>query len=95
MAALPVWGLATWLAAGLAAAGVTFLLLPRRRRPGRVATAACGLAGALAGGLAATALGFGGVGAANLPGAAVAALAAALAVLLVALARRDRPHAAP
>jgi uncharacterized membrane protein YeaQ/YmgE (transglycosylase-associated protein family) len=94
MSALPWWGLGTWIAAGLAAGALARVLLPARHRCGWLAALAVAALGALAGGLAATALGFGGAGAASLPAAVVAALAAALGVLVLALLRSFRPPAA-
>lgn len=93
MSDFPMAGLLTWIVTGLAAGALARSLLPARHRCGWLAALAVAALGALAGGLAATALGFGGAGALSLPAAVIAALAAALAVLVLALLRSFRPPA--
>src|SRR5512144_589320 len=95
MSVPPPWGLVAWIVAGLAAGALARVLIPERQRPGWLAALGVALAGALAGGLASTALGFGGAAAPGLPAAVVAALAAALFVVLLALALGSRPPRSP
>lgn len=95
MSVPPPWGLVAWILAGLAAGVLARVLTPERQRPGWLAALGVALAGALAGGLAATAFGFGGVAAPGLPAVVVAALAAALFVVLLALALGSRPPRTP
>jgi uncharacterized membrane protein YeaQ/YmgE (transglycosylase-associated protein family) len=85
------WGLLSWLAVG-----VTLALLARLLPPWRgttlLATLVAGATGALAGGLLATALGFGGLAGFDPRSLATASLAAFVALLLLALAAgRQRP----
>lgn len=94
MPELPLTGIGSWILAGLLA-GVLVRLLPGPRR-GRLAAVAVGLAGALAGGLVATLLGFGGIRAFDVRGFVVATLGAVLLLQLAALLRPpprgDRRH---
>ena len=83
------WGALSWCAAGLLLAAVLRLLPPWRGVSWLLALAV-GLAGASAGGVLATALGFGGVAAVDWRSLVTAALAAALATLLLALVRTRR-----
>ncbi len=79
----PLVGLLSWLAIGLIAGLSASLMLPGEPRLGRGWGLAAGLAGALAGGLLATALKFGGMAAYDLRSLATATLAAVLSLLLV------------
>ncbi|HEV8238055.1 MAG TPA: GlsB/YeaQ/YmgE family stress response membrane protein [Thermoanaerobaculia bacterium] len=80
------WGTVAWSGAGLVLALVLRLLPPWRGSSWLLALA-IGLAGALAGGVVATALGFGGLAAIDVRSIATAALGALLALLGLALAR--------
>jgi uncharacterized membrane protein YeaQ/YmgE (transglycosylase-associated protein family) len=79
------WDAVAWAAGGLLLALVLRLLPPWRGRSWLL-TLAIGLVGATAGGVLATALGFGGVASLDLRAVTTAALAALLALLLYALA---------
>jgi len=80
------WGAISWGAAGLLLA-VLFRLLPPWRGTSWLLALAIGIAGALGGGVLATALGFGGLVGFDLRALATAALGALLALLLLALGR--------
>jgi hypothetical protein len=90
----PWWGLLGWLVVGVAIA-LLLRLLPPWRGAALLACLVAGVAGALAGGLLATALGFGGLAGFDPRSLATAALAGLLALLLLALAggRAGRPAA--
>jgi uncharacterized membrane protein YeaQ/YmgE (transglycosylase-associated protein family) len=75
-----------WVACGLVL-GIVLRLLPPWRGSSWLATLAVGAIGALAGGVLATALGFGGLAALDWRSTATAALSALLALLGLALAR--------
>ncbi len=76
-------GLFSWLAAGLIAGLSASLMLPGEPRMGAFSATLVGLAGALAGGLLATALDFGGMAAYDPRSLATATLSAVLCLLLV------------
>lgn len=84
-----LWGLLSWLVAGALLALALRWLPPWRRRslPGVLAA---GVAGAIAGGVLATLLGFGGLAALDPRSLATAALATLLALLLLPLAAGRR-----
>lgn len=79
----PLLGLATWLVAGLAAGLLARTFLPGQPRLGWVGALLTGVLGALAGGVVATVLGFGGFGAYDGRSLLTAALAATLSLLLL------------
>lgn len=83
------WGAIAWCGVGLLLAVVLRLLAPWRGSSWLLALA-IGLAGALAGGVLATALGFGGLAALDVRSIATAALSALLVLLGLALARVPR-----
>lgn len=74
-------GLLSWILVGTAAGLLASRLLPGEPRLGMVLAAITGLIGALAGGLLATALGFGGIAAYDLRSLVTATLGASLACL--------------
>ncbi len=78
----PLLGLLSWLAIGLIAGLSASPMLPGTPGLGRGLALAAGLGGALAGGLLATVLGFGGLAAYDLRSLATATLAAVLGLLL-------------
>ena len=80
------WGAIAWSASGLLLA-VVLRWLPPWRGSSWLLALACGLLGALAGGVLATLLGFGGLAALDWRSIATAALAALLALLGLALMR--------
>ena len=80
------WGIGSWTAAGLALA-LLLRWLPPWRPGSLVATLLAGLLGAWAGGVLATALGFGGLAGFDARSLSTAALASLLALLLVPLWR--------
>ncbi len=82
---LPLMGLGSWILMGLFAGALARYLL--RARFGCLATVALGLLGALAGGLLATLLGFGGIRGFDIRSLVVATLGALLVLLVVALLR--------
>lgn len=79
----PLLGLASWLLAGLAAGLLARAFLPGEPRLGWVVALVTGVLGALAGGVVATVLGFGGLGAYDGRSLLTAALAATLSLLLL------------
>jgi len=83
------WGALSWVAAGLLV-GIVVRLLPPWRGRGWTGALLVAIAGALAGGLGATALGLGGLVGLDPRSTAVAALAALLALLLDGLVRTRR-----
>jgi uncharacterized membrane protein YeaQ/YmgE (transglycosylase-associated protein family) len=80
------WGAIAWVACGLLLA-VVLRLLPPWRGSSWLLALAVGIVGALAGGLLATLLGFGGLAAMDWRSIATAALAAVLTLLGLGLAR--------
>ncbi len=78
----PLLGLLSWLAIGLIAGLSASPMLPGEPRLGRGPGLAAGLGGALAGGLLATVLGFGGLAAYDVRSLATATLATVLSLLL-------------
>ncbi|MCP3957478.1 MAG: GlsB/YeaQ/YmgE family stress response membrane protein [bacterium] len=76
-------GLISWLVIGLAAGLLANLMLPGEPRMGCVVTVPAGLFGAVAGGLLATVLGFGGLAGYDVRSLATATLAAVLVLLLL------------
>lgn len=76
-------GLLSWLAIGLIAGLSASRMLPGTPRLGWVPATLVGLGGAVAGGLLATALGFGGMAAYDLRSLVTATLAAVLCLLLL------------
>ena len=76
-------GLFSWVLAGFAVALLSILFLPGRPRIGTSAAFTLGSIGALAGGLLATALGFGGLMGFDPRALVTATLGAALALLLL------------
>jgi len=93
------WGALSWLVAGLPV-GIVVRLLPPWRGRSWGTTLLLAVAGAILGGLLATALGFGGLAGLDPRSAAIAALAALLALLVDNLVRtrrqlaRERPVSA-
>ncbi len=75
-------GLLSWLAIGLIAGISAGSMLPAEPRLGWALTTGAGLGGALAGGLLATALGFGGMVAYDVRSLATATLSAVVCLLL-------------
>ncbi len=82
-------GLLSWILIGLAAGFSASRFLPGEPPLGIVSSALVGLAGALAGGLLATALGFGGLAAFDVRALATATLMSVLALLLLRYAKLD------
>jgi uncharacterized membrane protein YeaQ/YmgE (transglycosylase-associated protein family) len=76
-------GLLSWLAVGLIAGLSAGRMLPGEPRLGHLRATAVGLGGALAGGLLATAMDFGGLVSVDLRSLVTAALAAVLCLLLL------------
>lgn len=79
----PLLGLATWLLAGLAAGLLARAFLPGEPRLSWVVALVTGVLGALLGGVVATVLGFGGLGAYDGRSLVTAALAATLSLLVL------------
>lgn len=77
------FGLLAWIGVGLSAGLLAPPLLPGAPRLGRLGAAATGVGGAVAGGLFATWLGFGGLAGFDWRGALFACLCAMIAVLLL------------
>ncbi len=92
-AVTPWWGTVSWCGSGLLLS-LLLRLLPPWRGTSWLLTLLVGLAGALAGGGVATALGFGGLVGFDLRGLATAVLAALLGLLLLALGRVNARGAA-
>ncbi len=76
-------GLFSWLVIGLAAGLLANLMLPGEPRMGCFVAVPAGLFGAVAGGLLATVLGFGGLAGYDVRSLATATLAAVLVLLLL------------
>ena len=90
----PLLGLLSWLAIGLIAGVSAGRMLPGEPPLSRTRATGAGLGGALAGGLLATALGFGGLAAYDPRSLVTATLSAVLCLLLarhVTLGRATRP----
>lgn len=87
------WGAIAWCGVGLVLA-VVLRLLPPWRGSSWLLALAIGLVGALAGGVLATAFGFGGLAALDVRSIATAALSALLLLLGLALARTPSARAA-
>lgn len=83
----PPLALIAWLVMGLVAGALGRFFLPGEPRLGWIASLSAGLAGALLGGLLATALGFGGLAGFDVRGFVTATLGAILALLVVRLLR--------
>ena len=80
---MDLWlGLVSWLAVGLIAGLSARRMLPGEPTMGRALAVGVGLGGALAGGLLATAMDFGGMAVYDLRSLVTAALAAVLCLLL-------------
>lgn len=88
MIPLPL-GLFSWLIIGLVAGLSAAKLLPGQPPMSSVAAVLAGMTGALAGGLLATTLGFGGLAGFDWRGLATATLAAVLCLLVVRLAKLE------
>lgn len=78
-------GLISWLAIGVFTGAFAARLLPGHPRLALAPAILVGIGGALAGGVAATALGFGGLAGFDVRALAVATLAAVLALLVLRL----------
>ncbi|MGH9459524.1 MAG: hypothetical protein ACRD2J_17955, partial [Thermoanaerobaculia bacterium] len=89
----PMWGLASWIAAGLAAALLARLV--KRRRAGAFAEIAAAAGAALLAGFIATWLDFGGIRVFDVRSAAFAFLAGAAAAAGVRLATSSRKPPTP
>ena len=89
-----VLGLSSWVAAGVAL-GLLLRWLRPWRRSGLLAVLATAVLGACAGGVLATALGFGGLAGFDPRSLTTAGLAALLALLLLALVRNRVPRPPP
>lgn len=79
----PLLGLASWLLAGLATGLLARAFLPGEPRLGWTVALVTGVLGALVGGVVATLLGFGGLGAYDGRSVLTAVLAATLSLLLL------------
>jgi uncharacterized membrane protein YeaQ/YmgE (transglycosylase-associated protein family) len=90
MIPLPL-GLFSWLVIGLVSGLSAAKLLPGRPPVGNLLAVLTGITGALAGGLLATALGFGGLAGFDWRGLSTATLAAVLCLLVVRLAKLEDP----